>query len=458
MAKVEEQHVDAATLQSLREEIRGEVIVSGDPPYEDARRVWNAMADRYPAAIVRCSGVADVIRSVGFAQEHELIVAVRGGGHSVPGLSTCDGGVVIDLSPMKGVLVDPKKQIARAQGGVTWGLLDRETQQFGLATTGGVVSTTGIAGLTLGGGRGWLMRKFGLACDNLISVDLVTASGEFVHASLDENDDLFWGLRGGGGNFGIATAFEYRLHQVGQVVFGRVACEGSMKVEFLKEVRDFALNAPDELSMQMALVQSEGQDVCGVTSCYAGPIEEAERALQPLREIKTPHVDNLQPVPYLALQSAADQAFPPGRFHYTTSVALDDLSDEAIEILAESWDEAPTPHPWFVLEHMGGAISNLPQGGTAYAQRDAPYEASVWATWTDSSQTEEFVDWSKVLPRALEPVSRGDSYVNYLDISGQDAVKASYRGGYSRLQSLKTKYDPNNVFRLNQNIIPAPVH
>lgn len=452
----EERHVAPPEIRKLREGLRGDVLVRGDSQYDQARRVWNAMADRRPAVIARCSGVADIVRALEFARAHDLLVAVRGGGHSVPGFSTCDGGIVIDLSPMTGVIVDPQKQTARAQGGVTWGLLDRETQQFSLATTGGVVSTTGIAGLTLGGGRGWLMRKFGLACDNLLSVDLVAADGEFLRASLEENGDLFWGLRGGGGNFGIATAFEYRLHQVGPVVLGgTVACEGSFKVPFLKEFRDFAATAPDELSMQAAMVQSDGQNVCGVTSCYAGPIEEGEKILEPLRQIETPHADSIQPFPYLTLQSGADETFPPGQFHYTTSMALDDLTDEAIEILADHWDAAPSPRPWLVLEHMGGAIATPPKGGTAYAQRDALFEASVWATWTDQAQTDQFVEWSRALPASLARVARGDAYVNYLDAGGEDAVEASYRGGYARLQSLKDRYDPDNLFRLNQNITPS---
>lgn len=447
--------LDPAAVGGLGKDMLGAVLVSGDPGYDEARRVWNAMADRHPAVIARCAGVADVVAALDFARGQQLPVAVRGGGHSIPGFSTCDGGVVIDLGPMKGVLVDPERQTVRAQTGVTWGELDRETQAFGLATTGGVVSTTGIAGLTLGGGRGWLMRNYGLACDNLLAADVVCADGSFVRADAHEHPDLFWGLRGGGGNFGIVTSFTYRLHQVGPIVAGgSVVYEPSAAHHVLRSFRDLTAQAPDELSTQTALMDI-GSPVAAIAACYAGDVEEGQRILEPARQIGEPLADGLGPLPYLALQSALDAAFPSGQLHYTTSRGVDDLSDELIDLLVEHWRAAPQgPAPWILVEHLGGAVSSVPPDATAYGNRYAPYEVSIWANWTDPQRTEQYMGWARTLASALDQHAHG-AYVNYLEDAGELAVQRAYGDHYARLQALKDTYDPGNVFRLNQNIRPS---
>lgn len=375
----------------------------------------------------------------------------------MPGFSTCDGGIVIDLGPMKGVMVDPGARTVRAQGGVTWGQLDRESQQFGLATTGGVMSTTGIAGLTLGGGRGWLMRKYGLASDNLVAADIVCADGRFIRADADEHPELFWGLRGGGGNFGIAAALSYRLHEVGPVVAGgSIFYDAPAADATIRCFRDLTAQAPDDLSMQAALVEGPAGPASALAACYAGTVEDGERLLDPARRMATPLADALGSLPYVMLQSALDEAFPSGRLYYTTSRALDDLSDEVIALIVEQWRAAPRdPVPWVVVEHMGGAVAAVPPDGTAYGNRDARYEVSVWAGWTDPNRTDEYMAWGRGLARELDRHSRASGYINYIDDAGEDAVRAAYGDRYARLQALKDRYDPDNVFRLNQNIKPA---
>jgi FAD/FMN-containing dehydrogenase len=455
---MEHRTVDAAAVDRLRAGMRGTVITPDDESYEDARQTWNAAADRRPALIARCSGVADVIRALDFARSEELVVAVRGGGHSIPGFSTCEGGIVIDLGPMKGVLVDPAARTVQAQGGVTWGEFDRETQQFGLATTGGVVSTTGIAGLTLGGGKGWLMRRCGLASDNLLAADVVTADGGLVRASAEDDPDLHWALRGGGGNFGIATALRYRLHEVGPVVTGGpVFYDATHSRTVFRYFRELTSAAPDELSVQTALMGGpEGLPVSVIAACHSNGVEAGEKLLAPARTLAEPLLDGLGPVPYVVLQSGLDEAFGPGVFHYATSRALNEISDAVIELLVGRWQSSPPgPVPGIFIEHMGGAVGALPADATAYGHRDARYEVLIMAHWTDPAKGQQHVDWVRALAAELDPHTLGGGYVNYMDECGEDGVRASYRDHYTRLQALKKRYDPDNVFRLNQNIVPS---
>jgi FAD/FMN-containing dehydrogenase len=455
--------------QALQQQMRGQVILPSHPEYDAARRVWNGMIDKYPALIARCTGVADVIAAVNFAREHDLLVAVRGGGHNVAGHGTCDGGLVIDLSAMKGIHVDPDMRIARAEGGVTWGELDRETQVFGLATPGGVVSTTGIAGLTLGGGLGWLRRKHGLTIDNLLSVNLVTARGEYLTASENENAELFWGLRGGGGNFGIVTSFEFRLHPVGTMV---TLCMPWYPVEDAKELlpkwRAFMQDAPEELSstayfwtvpaMPDFPEEHHGKRAIIFGGVYTGPLEEGERITRPLREMGTPLLDLSGQMPWTTLQQAFDQFFPKGeRLYYFKSRYLKSLDDETINALIPSGANPPSPSVLIVIWHNGGAMRRVDTDKTAFMGRDATYLFSVDAIWDDPDETEEVLAYSRAYLAEMEPYSTGGLYVNFpgLGEEGEQLVKDAYGAHYHRLVALKTRYDPANLFRLNQNIKPA---
>lgn len=455
---MEERRLDPPAIERLRAGVRGAVLVPGDGGYDDARHVWNAAADRRPAVVVRCTGVADVIRALEFARSEDLVIAVRGGGHSIPGFSSCDGGIVIDLGGMRGIRVDPKARTAHAQGGVTWGEFDRETQQFGLATTGGVVTTTGIAGLTLGGGRGWLARRFGLASDNLLSADVVTADGDFVRASADENPELFWALRGGGGNFGIVTGLEYRLHQVGPVVAGgAIAFDGSLARDAVHGFRDMAEAAPDELSVQIGLTAFPGGGpVAAMPACYADGVERGEKLLEPARKLGSPVMDQLGPLPYVVQQTLFDEKFVHGRCHYWSSRALVELTDDVIDIIVDRWTSAEIePTPTVALEHMGGAVGRLPLDATAYANRQATYEVLAVADWDDpTADAQAHIEWTRSLMAAIEPYSIGSGYVNYVGEAGSDAATL-YGDRLARLRSVKATYDPDNVFRLNQNIAPA---
>jgi FAD/FMN-containing dehydrogenase len=445
---------NTAAISALRESLPGRVLTPEDGGYEQARRIWNATADRKPAVIVRCAGVADVQQALGFALEGELPVAVRGGGHSLPGFSTCEDGMVIDLGPMKGITVDSQEHVARAEAGLTLAEFDQATQEHGLATTLGVASTTGIAGLTLGGGLGWLMRKHGLACDNLRSVELVTADGALVTASADQNAELFWGLKGGGGNFGIATSFEYGLHPVGPTVFGGlVAYAPESRRDLLRFYRDLTQTAPDELTTYAALTNApDGAPVAAMAACYAGAVEEGERLLGPARSaLGAPVLDALGPLLYTDQQKLLDAAYPPGQYHYWKSCFLDDLTDEVIDVLAERFaaTQAP-PLLEIVVEHMGGAIA---AGDCAFGHRDARYDVLIDANWIDPADGERCIAWARETAAALEPHTRG-GYVNYEPKADEEEVRAAYGDRYARLRSLKSRYDPQNVFRLNQNIAP----
>lgn len=448
--------VDAAGISGLREAMRGQVLVPGETGYDEARRVWNGTVDRRPALIARCAEVADVQRALGFAVGHDLTVAVRGGGHSVAGFSTCDDGVLIDLGLMRTVSVDAEARVARAEPGVTGAEFDRATQKHGLATTLGVVSTTGIAGLTLGGGIGWLMRKHGLACDNLLSVDLVTADGRLVTASTDENPDLFWALKGGGGNFGIVTSFEYRLHPVGPTVYGGgVMFAREHRRAVLEAFRELTRKAPDELTAYAAATAApDGSPVAAVAACYAGDPAEGARLLDPIKAaVGEPLLDALGPLPYTEQQSRVDAGYPRGEYHYWRSCFLDDLTDPVIDVLVDRASDIQAPPALeLIVEHMGGAIS---AGDGAFAHRDANYDVLIAANWTDPADEDRCVAWARDTAAALEPHSRG-GYVNYEPDADGAYVPAAFGDRLARLGALKTQYDPHNVFSLNQNVPPAP--
>ena len=445
---------------------RGELIRRDHPSYDGARRVWNGAIDRHPALIARCTGVADVLAVVRFAREHDFLVAVRGGGHNVAGTAVCDDGVVIDLSPMKAMRVDPIARTARAQPGLLWGEFDHETQAFGLAAPGGIVTHTGIAGLTLGGGLGWLMRRYGLTCDNLLSADVVTADGELVRASADENTDLFWGLRGGGGNFGIVTSFEYQLHPVGPTLMaGVILHPAAMAREVLDFYRHFISSAPDELMSIVVLRMApsapflspeiHGQPVVIIAVCYAGTVDEGERALAPLRRFGEPLADLIQPTLYASHQSMIDASVPHGLGYYWKSEYLRPLSDELIDTLvAHAWRVA-TPESYTAMFHMGGAVGREDREGSAFEDRYAAHAMTIDGVWSDPDASEPCMAWARNFWDAVRPHSTGRVYVNFLGEEGQDRVRAAYGAQkYERLRALKRKYDPTNFFRVNQNIVP----
>ena len=455
-----------ATIQELRESILGEVITPADPRYDETRAVWNAMIDRRPALIIRCAGVADVIAAVQFARSQELEIAVRGGGHSLPGFSTTDGGIVIDLSAMKGIRVDPDAERVVAQGGVTWRELDHETQAFGLALTGGLISSTGIAGFTLGGGIGWLMRKYGLTCDNLEAADLVTADGRLVRASEHENPELYWGLRGGGGNFGIVTSFEFRLHRVGPTVLaGPIFFPGEQATQILRGYREYTADLPDEMTTLVNLTTAppapflpadvHGKKVVAVIGVYPATPDEGRRIAEPLRHLGTPITDLLGPMPYTMMQSLLDGLFSAGARNYFKAGYLAGLSDEAIDTLVRFHGPSTSPSSEIHIHHLGGAVARVPDGATAFGGRGAPYLMNVVARWTDPGTDDAQIAWARDLYAAAEPFTTGGTYVNFLS-EGDDRVAAAYGPDkLERLARLKEAWDPTNAFRLNQNVKPA---
>ncbi len=444
-------------VQNFRALLRGQSFVPGDHGYDAVRTIHNASIDRRPAIIARCTGAADVIACVGFAREHDLLVSVRGGGHSIAGKAVCDGGLMIDLSAMKGIRVDPAKRTVRAEAGLTLGEFDRETQAFGLATTMGTLSKTGIGGLTLGGGMGHLMRKWGLACDNLISADVITTDGVLVTASATENPDLFWGLRGGGGNFGIVTSFEYRLHEVGPVWGGAVAYPVQKTAEVVRFYREFSSSCPDELSLEaVTLTLPDIGRVAAIGGCYCGSLDEGEGVLRPLRAFGSPVVDLFSVMPYIALQGMFDPFFPPGRHAYTTANFLHGLTDAAIEAFAE-FATAPSPFTLGAIDFLQGAVSRVSPADTAFPHRQHPFNFSIWANWTDPPDSPENIQWSRAFFDAMRPAMIPGVYVNYLEEGGDARVREAYGPNYGRLAALKAKYDPTNFFRMNHNIRPEPV-
>jgi hypothetical protein len=458
--------LDETALAEVEASFRGELVRPADPGYEEHRKVWNGSIDRRPALIARCAGVADVIEAVKLARRTGLQVAVRGGGHSFPGLSVCDGGMVIDLGLMKGIRVDPEARTVRAQAGVLWGDLDRETQAFGLATTGGIVTHTGVAGLTVGGGIGWLHRKHGLTIDRLLSVDLVTADGEFVTASATENEDLFWGVRGGGGNFGIVTEFEFRLDPVGPIVVaGPIFWPMEQAPEVMRFYRDWIREIPDEL-MTIAVLRKapplpvvpqelHGKPVAVIACCYAGSVEEGERVVGPLKEFGSPALDLCEPKPYLAHQAMFDPSFPHGRWYYIRACDVAELTDEVIDIAVDHAMRIRSPHTAITIWQLGGAVAHVDESETAFNGRGAGHSFNIGGVTDTADGFEEERQWSREVWSALEP-HHTSVYVNFLMEEGEDRVREAYGAAkYDRLKALKRRYDPDNFFRLNQNIRPG---
>jgi FAD/FMN-containing dehydrogenase len=435
--------------------LTGTIIRRGDAGYDDARKVWNGMVDRSPAIIVQCRSTEDVVAGVNFAREHGLLVAIRGGGHNVGGLALCDDGVVLDLSGMRAVTVDPQRRIARAQGGARWAEFDAATHAHGLATTGGLISSTGIGGLTLGGGLGWLMRSYGLASDNVVGVEIVTADGQVRTANAIENPDLFWGVRGGGGNFGVVTAFEFRLHPVRTVYGGMLVYPVERAGEVLRRYRDLAAAASDELTMFAALMTSpDGVPIVAILPAYNGATPMGEAAVQPLRDLG-PVADQVTEMPYPALQSMLDAGFPSGLNVYWRSDFLSGLPDEAIDTMIDAFRTVTSPLSAMLIEQFGGAVARIPADETAYAQRDGLFNLVVIGRWADAATADTHIAWARRASDGMRPFISGGVYVNYLGAEGTDRVRAAYGPAKcERLVALKRKYDPTNLFRVNQNIRP----
>ncbi len=453
-------------IADLRPRFRGALLRPGEEGYDEARRVWNGAIDRYPALIARCAGADDVVEAVRFAREHDVLVSVRGGGHSIAGHAVCDGGLMIDLSLMKAVRVTPATRTARAAGGLLWSELDRATQPHGLATTGGIISHTGIAGLTLGGGLGHLMRQYGLTVDNLLAVDLVTANGELIRVNAETEPDLFWGLRGGGGNFGIVTSFEYQLHPVGPMVLGGpIFWPIAEAPQILRFLRDFAPGAPDPLGITIGLACAPplpfvpppwiGKPVVGLILVWAGDVAEGERALAPLRRLGAPIADGIRPMPYLALQSMLDGGAPHGRHYYWKAHRLPTLPDTVIDIFLDRIASIPTPFSQINGWAVGGAVSRVDPAATAVGEREVGFEISITAAWPPSDPNgDRYKTWVREGWEAMRPFSAG-VYANFISDEGTAGIHAAYGERVRRLTALKDRYDPANVFRLNANIPPS---
>jgi hypothetical protein len=444
------------SIEAFKDGFWGEVIRPNDAVYESARKIWNASIDRHPGIIARSTGVADVIAAVNFARENNLLVAVRGGGHNVGGRALCDGGIVIDLSRMKGIHVDAKNRTVRVQAGATLGDVDRETHIFGLAVPAGVVSKTGIAGLTLGGGVGWLVRKHGLTCDNVVSFELVSADGKPMVANATENADLFWALRGGGGNFGVVTSFEFRAHPVDTVLGGMVVHPRDRAADVLRFYRDFTESAPEELTAYATLLNTpDGAPAVALVLCYCGDLTKGEQAVRPLRAFGSPLLDAIQPMPFPQMQSLLDEAFPNGNQNYWKSTFVREFSDEAINILVDHANQATSPLTAVVIEYYGGVASRVGLSDTAFAHRGAQYDIGILAQWVDAGESKRHIEWTRRLADALHPFSSGAYLLNFLGEDEESAIKAAFGPNYDRLRVVKKNYDPTNLFRVNQNIEPA---
>jgi hypothetical protein len=442
------------SIPELSASLHGQLILPGDAAYESARRVWNGAIDRRPACIIRCVDANDVQHAVEFGRQSNLDIAVRGGGHNFPGFSTCDGGLVIDLSPMKGVSVNAPDRLARAEPGVKLGELIEATQVYDLGTNTGTASDTGIAGLTLGGGIGWLMGKYGLTCDNVRSFEMVTADGRLLRANANENADLYWGLRGGGGNFGIVTAFDYQLHPLGTILGGMVVHPLSRVRSVLQFFRDFTHELPDELTAACAmLTMPDGKPVIGILVCYCGDLSQGERVIAPLRKFGPPLIDRIQPMPYSGLFALVDSGVPAGRCYHAKGGGLQALSDGAIDALVDSAEGITSPYSQIALMTFHGAASRIGEGETAIAFREEHYEFLLTAGWEDDGQ-ERHVQWARQSHQTIERFASQRTYINFLNDEGTARVRSAYGPNYQRLVALKTKYDPENVFHLNQNIKP----
>ncbi|WP_436934774.1 FAD-binding oxidoreductase [Halovenus marina] len=458
----------ADDIDTFRAAVRGDIVFPDDESYDDARRVWNGLINRYPALVVRCSGVADIIEAVAFARRHEVPVAVRGGGHSVAGHSTCDGGIVIDLSPMDGVRVNPKERTVRVQGGATVGDLDHETQVFGLAVPGGGASDTGIAGLTLGGGLGHLSRKYGLTCDNLQSVNVVTADGEVVTASQNQNEDLFWALRGGGGNFGVVTSFEFRCHEVGpDIATCFIGYSHEEATEVLRYFRSYAADAPEEVTLTAAYARVPelpefpeavwGDPGLAIFGAFAGEPAAGEQEFQKFRDVAEPLVDLSGTMPYTDFQSRDDAFNPPGRHNYWNSLYLNELSDGAIDQIVAAGERAPSVYSNVGVMQLGGRISQVDPGQTAFVHRDAPFLFTVDAIWDDPVETEENIAWAQESIEDMREFTSRGPYVNLSGVheEGEELLRSIYGTNYQRLTEVKAEYDPTNLFDHTRNIEPA---
>lgn len=460
-----EAEFDPAVVETFKAGLRGQLVRPGDPDYDAARRVYNAMIDRRPAFIVRCAGVADVIRSVNFARENDLDLAVRGGGHNGAGLGTCDGGLVIDLSLMKGIRVDPKARTARVEGGCTLGDMDHATHAFGLATPGGIISTTGVGGLTLGGGLGHLTRKYGLSIDNLLEVDVVLADGSVVTAGPEQHPDLFWAVRGGGGNFGVVTSFLFRLHPVHTVVAGPTLYPLERAPEVMRWYREFLPQAPEDLNGFFAFLtvppgppfpsEIHLKKMCGIVWCYCGQADRADEVFKPIREFGRPALYGVGSAPYPVLQSVFDALYPAGLQWYWRADFMNELSDDAIARHAQFASALPTPQSTMHLYPIDGATHRVGRKDTAFSHRDARWAQVMVGVSPDPGDAERIKDWTVRYWEALHPHSAGGAYVNFMMDEGQDRVRATYRDNYDRLTKIKRKYDPGNLFRMNQNIQPA---
>ena len=444
----------ASVVEEFQASLRGQLLRQGDNGYDQARQVWNTMIDRQPALITRCAGVADVINAVNFARTHNLLVAVRGGGHSVAGQAVCEDGLMIDLSPMKGLRVDVATRTVRAEAGLTWAEFDRETQAFGLATTGGTVSHTGIAGLTLGGGLGWLMGKHGLTCDNLLSVELVTADGQFRTANPTENSDLFWAIRGGGGNFGIVTSFNFQLHPVGPTVLGGMVLYPITQArEVLHFYRDYARKTPEDLTAFAALMTGpDGNPVVAVIVGWFGPLSEGEQHIKPLRQFGQPLADMVKPIPYRQLQSMLDDGAPFGWHRYWKSGYFKELSDEFLDTVIDYAEKKTSPLTAIFFFYLHGACTRVSPEATAFGLRESQWDFDILAQWTEPTEADQHIAWTRDFWKAVEPFSHG-VYVNHLGIDDAPSrVRVAYGANYDRLVAVKRKYDPNNFFRHNNNI------
>jgi FAD/FMN-containing dehydrogenase len=438
-------------------ELVGDVVWPDDDEYDSSRGVFNAMIDRRPLAVLRCHNSSEVGSGIAFARSHHLPLSVKGGGHNVAGNAVCDDGLVLDLSPMKSVQVDPVRRTVRAGAGLRLGELDRMTQEeHGLATPLGAVSLTGIAGLTLGGGLGWLNRKHGLACDNLVGAEVVTAHGAVLHTNPDTHSDLFWALRGGGGNFGVVTAFEYRLHPVGPVLAGAVSHPLQAACEFLKLHDELIASAPDELSTAVSLALGPtGQPVVTVALCWCGPHDDGNTVIGPLRSYGRPIINQVGPVPYTDWQRGPDAGFPSGRMHYWKAGWLRDLTDASVTTLLDRLQTMPSSFSGIGLQHMGGAAARIAPAATAFAHRAEQYDMLILSQWADPVDTDQNISWTRETFAAMEPHLAKAVYVNNLGEEGQTRVQAAYGANYKRLAEVKHRYDPDNLFRLNQNIVPA---
>jgi len=449
----------SATIDQLAPNFTGQLLQAADPGYDEARRVHNGLIDKRPRIIARCHGTADVAEAVKLARSLNLEIAVRGGGHNVGGRGTIDGGLMIDLAPMKGIHVDPAKRTARAQGGVLWKEFNRETQLHGLATTGGVVGTTGIAGLTLGGGLGWLMPKYGLALDNLKSAEMVMADGSVCRAAADENPDLFWAIRGGGGNFGIAASLEYQLHQVGPTIAGGLVAHPLPKArDVLRFVRETAATLPDEMTMAAGLLTApdgSGNKLVGVLAAHCGPLAQGEAALKPIKTFGSPVLDAMGPITYSQQNGLLDASLPKGALNYWKSQFLTDLSDECISAMVDVFSACPSPMSQIVIEHFHGAAARVPVQDTACAMRINGFNVVIISQWQEHRDNDKNIAWCRDVYAALGPYLGSFRYVNYLDSDEVgDPAAVAYGPNYARLRDLKTKYDPENLFHVNVNIRP----